>query len=128
MIIITYKMKYSMNNDPVQLFLEVGTVLDGILPDTVNTYEKITGQPVTLAIIESDDVSEVIMLKIFLIDIQDIIVRTEDYIDITDATDLAFSYKTKPAVIHCLTLENKVCVLEKVRNHALKFSAKLQNV
>lgn len=74
MIIITYKMKYSMNDDPVQLFLEVGTVLDGILPDTVNTYEKITGQPVTLAIIESDDVSEVIMLKIFLIDIQDIIV------------------------------------------------------
>ena len=128
MIIITDQMKDAMNNDSVQLLLEVSTIFNGILPDTVNTDEKITGQSVSFTIIESDYICKIIMLKISLIYIKDIIVRAEYDIDVTDATDLAFCNKAKPAVCSCLSLKNKVCVFEKVRNHALKFSAKLQNV
>ena len=121
MIIITYKMKKTVNHHPVQFFRKFSTILDGIISDCIDTDEKITGKSVTFAIIESDDVSEIIMLKIFLIDIKNIVVRTENYGDVSNATDLAFGYKAKPTVIQGIALENEICILEIVRNHAKIF-------
>ena len=70
-------MKNTMNNHPVQLFLEIGTIFDSILSDSIDTDKKVAGKFVTFAVIESDYISKVIMLEIFLIDIQNIIIRTE---------------------------------------------------
>ena len=128
MIIISDEMKDAMNDHPVEFIFEISSILDGIFTDRIYTDEKITRKLVSLAIIESDDVGEIIMLKIFLIDIKNIIVRTEYDRYVADASDFAFCDKTKPAVIQGFSLENEICVLKKIRNHALKFSAKLQNV
>ena len=110
-----------MNHHPIQFFWKFCSILDGIIPDRINADEKVTGQSISFAIIESNDVGEVIMLKIFLIDIKNIIVWTEYYRNVSNTTDLAFCYKTKPTVIQGFALENEICVLEIVRNHAKIF-------
>ena len=121
MVIITYQMQKTMHHHSVQFFRKFSSILDGIIPDSIDTYKKVTGKSVTLTIIESDDICEVIMLKILLVDIKNIIVRTEYYGNITNAADFAFSNKTKPTVIQGFALENEICVLEIVRNHAKIF-------
>jgi hypothetical protein len=121
-------MKNTMNDHSVEFILEVSSIFYGIFTDRIHAYEKVTGKTVTFTIIKCYDVCEIIMLKIFLVDIKYIVVRTEDDRYVSDASDLAFSYESKPTVIQGFSLENEVCVLKKIRNHALKFSAKLQNV
>ena len=58
-----------MNDDTIQLILEIRSVFDGIFSDSINTYEEISGKPVTFTIIESNYIGEIVMLKILLIDI-----------------------------------------------------------
>ena len=108
-----------MNDYSVKFLFEFGSVLGSIFPYAVDTYEKITRESVSLAVIKCNDIGEVIVLKIFLIYIQYIIIRTEDDRDLTDPSDLTFSNKSEPAVIQGLTLENEVCILKIVRYHML---------
>ena len=110
-----------MNYDPVKLILEFGSILNGILTDRIDADEKIARELLPFTIIKGNDICEVIMLKILLVDIKNIIVRTEYYGNITNAADFAFSNKTKPTVIQGFALENEICVLEIVRNHAKIF-------
>ena len=74
MIVIPYQMKHPMNNYPVQLFFKVSSIFNRIFADTVYTDENIAGQAVTFAIIESNYICEIIMLKKLLIYVQYIIV------------------------------------------------------
>ena len=67
MIVITYKMKDTMNYYSIELFLEFCSVLLSILSDRINTYEEIARKTITFSIIESDDISEIVMLEIFLV-------------------------------------------------------------
>ena len=117
MIIITDEMENAMDYDSVEFFLELGSILDGIFTDTVDADEKITGKSVALAIIEGDDVSEIVVLEILLVYIENVIVGTEDDGDVSDATDLAFCDKSEPAVCSCFSFENEVSIFEIVRNH-----------
>ena len=78
MVIIADKMKKTVNDDTIQLILEIGSELNGILAYRINADEKVSRKTITLTIIERDYVREVIMLKILLIDIKNIIVRTEN--------------------------------------------------
>ena len=89
MIVITDKMKDAMHDDPVELILELGSIFDRILPYSIHTDEEVSGEPVPLTVIKSYDVSEVIMLKILLIDIQYIIIGTEYDGDVSDAAYFA---------------------------------------
>ena len=106
-----------MHHYPVKLVREFSPILQGVFSDTVNTYEQVTGQPVSLTIIKSDYIGKIIVLKIFLIHIQDIVVRTENYGYITYTTYLAFRNNLKPSVIQCPTLENKISIFEIIRYH-----------
>ena len=110
-----------MNDDPVELIGKLSPILDGIFPDRIDTDEKITGKSVTLAIIESDDIREIIMLKIFLIDIQYIIVRTEDYGNVSNPSYFTLGNKPEPTIIQGFSLENEISIFEIVRNHAKIF-------
>ena len=121
MIVITDQMKDTMDNDPVQLVLEFSSIFKRIFTDTVDADEKVTRESVPFAIIEGDDVCEIIMLKVLLVYIQDVVVGTEDYRYVTDAADLALGYKSKPSVVQSLSLKNEVGIFKVVRNHVLIF-------
>ena len=128
MVIITDEMKDTMDNDPVQLVLEFGTIFESIFTDTVDTDEKITGKSVPFAIVEGDDVSEIVMLEVLLVYIEDVVVRTEDYRYVTNATNFAFSNKSKPSVVQSLPFKNEVGIFKVVLNHIPLFFANLRNV
>ena len=82
-----------MDYDPVQLILEFRSIFERVLPDGIDTDEKVTGNPVTFGIIESDDVSEIVMLEKTLVYIKNIIVRTEDDRHIAESVHFAFSHE-----------------------------------
>ena len=117
MVIITYMMENTMNAHPVEFIGKLSTVLKGIFTDTVNADEKITGKSVPLAIIKGDYICEVIVLKLLLVDLQYIIIRTENNGYITYSPDFTFSHKPKPTVIQSPGTENKIGILKIIRNH-----------
>ena len=96
-----------MNNYSVKFLFEFGSVLGSIFPYAVDTYEKITGESVSLAVIKCNDIGEVIVLKIFLVYIQYIIIRTEDYRYVPYPSYLAFGNKLEPAVGNGFSFKNK---------------------
>ena len=108
MVIITNEMENTMNNHPVKFIRKISTILKGIFTDTVNADEKISGKSVPLAIIKGDYICKVIVLKILLIDIQYIIIRTENNGYIPYSPDFTFSYKPKPTVIQSPGTENNI--------------------
>ena len=112
MIIIADQMKDAMDDDSIEFLLEFGSILYRVFADAVDTDKKITRQLIILAIIEGDDVSEIIMLEILLVYIENIIVRAEDDGDVSYTADLALCYKSKPTVIERLTFKDKVCVFK----------------
>jgi hypothetical protein len=83
MVVISDKVKDSMDYDPVEFIIKSGTVERSIIPDGIYTYEKVAGKDRTLAIVESDDIGIVIVLKIFHIHVQQISIGTEDDIYIS---------------------------------------------
>ena len=58
-----------MDNHPVQLILKFSSILDGIILDSINTYKEVAGKLITFTIIKCDDISKIVMLQIFLVDI-----------------------------------------------------------
>ena len=61
MIVIADEMEDAMDDYAVKLIVELGSVEDGILTDGINADEKVSGNPVALAIVESDNVREIIV-------------------------------------------------------------------
>ena len=74
MIIIPDEVKQSVNYNPVQFLGKLSTIKRRIIPNGINTYKQVSGKNVSLAVIEGNDIGEVIVLKILHIDVQDIIV------------------------------------------------------
>ena len=101
-----------MNDYSVKFLFEFGSVLGSIFPYAVDTYEKITGESVSLAVIKCNDIGEVIVLEIFLIYIQYIIIRTEYYGNVSNTTDFTLCDETEPSVIQGLTFKNEISVFE----------------
>ena len=91
-------MKNTVDNDSVKLGIEICLVKCRIVPDSIDTDEKVTGKNIPLAVIKSDDVSIVMMIEGPDIDIENVRVGTENDIDLTDAAFLSFGNCLKPSV------------------------------
>ena len=74
MVIITNEMENPVNYDPVELIFKLCSVLEGILTDRIDTYEKISVKLITLTIIKSYYIRKIVVSEITLVDIEDIIV------------------------------------------------------
>ena len=74
MVIITNEMENPVNYDPVELIFKLCSVLEGILTDRIDTYEKISIKFVTLTIIKSNYVGKIVVTEITLVDIEDIVI------------------------------------------------------
>lgn len=112
MVVISHEMKKSMDYDTVKLFLEPGAELDGILTDGIDADEEVPREPVTLTVVEGDYVGEIVMVKKPLVDVEHIIVRTEDYRDVPNPENFALCRKLEPFVGLPAVAENKVGVLK----------------
>ena len=78
MVVVTNKMKKSVDNHAVKLLVELGSELDGVLADAVDADEQVAGKLVTLAIVKGDDIGEIVVMKVADVDIKNIIIRTKD--------------------------------------------------
>lgn len=105
-------MKKAVDDDPVQLILEFGSELDGIFTDRINTNEKVSGKTVALTVIESYNIRKIIVLKILLIDVKHVIVRTENNRNIPYSTYFALGRKFQPFVCFTTVAEFEVSVLK----------------
>ena len=120
-VVVTNQMKKTMNDDPVEFLIELGTIFNGILTNGVDTDEQISGKLVSLTIVESDNVGKIVMLKISHVDIKDVIVGTKYYVNIAYGSDLTASDKLQPAVRGQFILENKLDIFTIVPDHGSKF-------
>lgn len=120
-IVITDQMEETMDDHAVKFLIELGTIFNGILTDSADTDEKVAGEFVAFAIVKSNDVSKIVMLKVAHVDIEDVIVGTKDYVNITDGPDFATSDKFQPTVCSKFILENKLDIFTIVPDHASKF-------
>lgn len=99
MVIISDKVKKPVDNDSVEFILEFSIVEKSIFPDRVHADEKISGKNILLTIVERNDVSEVIMLKILHIDIEDIGIGTEYDVYSTQFLHFTLCNKLKPGIV-----------------------------
>jgi len=120
-VVVTNQMKETMNDDPVEFLIELGTIFNGILTNGVDTDEQISGKLVSLTIVESDNVGKIVMLKITHVDIKDVIVGTKNYVNIADSSDLTAGDELQPAVRGQFILENKLDIFTIVPDHGSKF-------
>ena len=71
-----------MDNYPVQLFFKWPTKLFSIFPDPINANENISFDiTFVFRIIESDDIGEGIVVKVFPVELVQIIVRAKNIVD-----------------------------------------------
>lgn len=97
MVIVTYQVKQAMNHHAIQFLVEVDAIELGIILHAVYTDEQISTEDILLAVIESDDVGKVIVLEIFHINVEDIVIRTENDVNVTYLFNLAFGDKFEPS-------------------------------
>ena len=74
MVIITDEMENPVNYDPVELIFKLSSVLERILTDRIDTYEKISVKLITLTIIKSNYVGKIVVTEITLVNIEDIVI------------------------------------------------------
>ena len=98
MIVITYKMKNTVNDDSVKFGIEICFIEICIVPYSIDTDEKVTGKNITLTIIESDDVSIVMMIKGPDIDIENVRVWTKNNVYLSYSAILSHGDGLDPSV------------------------------
>ena len=99
MVIITYKMKQAMDHHTVKLLVKISTIFNGILTNRVDTYEQVTGKLFSFTVIKGYDVGEIIMAEVPHVYIQDVVIRTEDNVDITYSLYFASGNHLQPTVV-----------------------------
>ena len=121
MIIITDQVQETMDNHPVQFIFELGSIKLRVLPDRVHADEEVTVQAVTLAVVERDDVREVIVLQILHVHVQDVIVRAENDGNIAQPTDLTLGDQFEPTAGKPLLLESELRIFVIIGYHNQNF-------
>ena len=99
MVVVTYQVEKSVNHHAIQLLVEVHTIELGIILHAVYADEQISTEDILLAVVESNDVSKLIVLEIFHINVEDIVIRTENDVNVTYLFNLAFGDKFEPSVV-----------------------------
>ena len=74
MIVIPYEMKKAMNYNTIKLIGKFCPIKRGILSHRIYTDKQVSGETVSLAIIKSNNISIIVVLQIFYIDIKNIII------------------------------------------------------
>ena len=90
MVVISDKVKDSMDYDPVEFIIKSGTVERSIIPDGIYTYEKVAGKDFTFTIIERYYIDIVIVLELFLVDLKEIRVGTKYDVYISELLSFVF--------------------------------------
>ena len=110
-----------MDNHAVEFVLELGPIEGGVLPDGIDTDEEVAVQAVAFAVVERDDVREVVVLQVLHVHVQDVVVRTENDRDVAQAADLALGDELEPAVGEPFLLESELRIFGEVRDHSGNF-------
>lgn len=124
MVIISDKVKKPVDNNSVEFILEFSIVEKSIFPDRVHADEQISGKNILLTIVERNDVSEVIMLKILHIDIEDIGIGTEYDVYSTQFLHFTLCNKLKPGIVQPPMVELEIHILKIIRNHIIEICRK----
>ena len=128
MIVITDQVQQAMYHDTMKLIVKLGPIFMGVLPDRIDANEQVSGQGLALAVIKSDDVCEIVMLKVTHVHIKYIIVGTEYYVNIANLADLASGNHFQPAIIRHLVLQDEFHVLCEIPYHSTMFAKTVTNL
>ena len=120
-VIVADEVQDAVHNDAVQFIGKLGSVERSILLYGIDGDEQVSGEPVSLTIVESDDVCEIVMLKVTHVHIEDVVVGTEYYVNVSDGFDFAASDHFQPTVVRLFVLENKLYILAIIPDHDQKF-------
>lgn len=94
-----------------------------IVPDAVYAYEKIPVKDIAFTIIEGNDICKIVMMKILVVDFKDVVVRTENDIDIAELTDLTLRDHLEPSVVQGSALELKLDIFVIISDHKLNLKS-----
>ena len=117
MIVVSDKMENAVHYHPVQFVFELGAVEGSVVADGIYADEKIPGELAPLAIVEGYYVGEVVVLKVLHVDIEYVVVGTEDDADIAERADFALGDELEPLVVQQLVLELEVDIFLIVPDH-----------
>jgi hypothetical protein len=118
MVVVSDEMKDAMYHYPVQFLIEVCFIESGILPDGIHADKQIAGNLLTLAIVEGYDIRKVIVAQILNVDIQDVRIGAEYYVNIAETPDLAFGHEFEPGIVETPVLILEFYILKKVPDHS----------
>ena len=100
-----------MDDNTVELLVESGVELLGILLHTLNTYQNIAGNNFALNVVEGDNVGIGIVIEIFTIDLDEVIIVAEEIADVAYLLALGLDDLRNPFFHLHLTFEIEVGVL-----------------
>ena len=127
MVVIADKMQQPVHDYPIQFIGKLRPVKGGVLLHGINADEKVSGEAVSLTIIESDNVGIIIVLQIFYIDVQNIIIGAKYYSNVTEALGLALRNKLEPTGSKTLLFKCKRSIFGKICNHKDKICGKIRD-
>ena len=110
-------MKNAMHDNTVEFIFETGRIMRSIVLDRINTDEQVTRKDISITIIESNNVSIIIVLQILLIYIKKVAVRTKNNVDIANGLGFCFRNKLKPSFADKFVGKIKFDVLGEKSNH-----------
>jgi hypothetical protein len=112
--------KEAVYDDAVQFIGKLGPVERSVLPNGIDGDEKVSGEAVSLTVVEGNDICVVIVLQIFYIDIQNIIIGTKYHSNVSKALGLTLGYKFEPTRSEAFFLEGKHNVFREIGNHLIR--------
>lgn len=117
MVVIADKMKQSVYDDPVEFLGKVCLIINGVFPYRIDADEKVAGESVSFAVIKGNYVGKIIVLKILFINLKDVVVGAENYIDLPEFFHFQACNGLKPGVVLTAALEPEISILKEIVYH-----------
>ena len=99
LVLETTQMQHPVGNHPKQFLLKRHPEQDGILAHPFHTDIDVAVEPVTLHIVERDDVGERVVLKILQVELEEILIIAKDIVDIPDLLAVVFGQTGEPPLV-----------------------------
>lgn len=122
MVVIPYKVKQSVHYYTVQLLIETASVMPGIVPDTVHTYEQVSAKNVSFAVIEGYNVGVIAVIQKLTVYLKQVVVGAENHGYLPDFLPFVFGNALEPSAVEPPFLEHERCILPVVPYHFPTFS------